>query len=46
MKPRRDYAFNSSLAPAIEGLIQEKRASGYVYNSNADVLKELDTFCI
>lgn len=38
MKPRRDYAFNSSLAPAIEGLIQEKRASGYVYNSNADVL--------
>lgn len=46
MKPRRDYVFSSSLAPAIEGLIQEKRSSGYVYNSNADVLKELDTFCI
>ena len=46
MKPRRDYTFNSSLAPAIEGLIREKRTSGYMYNSNADVLKELDTFCI
>ena len=46
MKPRRDYVFSSPLAPAIEGLIQEKRSSGYVYNSNADVLKELDTFCI
>ena len=30
----------------IEGLIREKRSSGYMYNSNADVLKELDTFCI
>ena len=46
MKPHRDYVFSSSLASAIEGLIQEKRSSGYVYNSNADVLKELDTFCI
>ena len=46
MKLRRDYVFSSPLAPAIEGLIQEKRSSGYVYNSNADVLKELDTFCI
>lgn len=46
MKPHRNYVFNSSLAPAIEGLIKEKRASGYMYNSNADVLKELDTFCI
>lgn len=46
MKPCRNYAFNSALAPAIEGLISEKRASGYIYNSNADVLKELDTFCI
>jgi len=46
MKPRRNYTFNSSLTPAIEGLIQEKRASGYMYNSNADVLKDLDTFCI
>lgn len=46
MKPRRNYTFSSSLAPAISGLIQEKRASGYMYNSNADVLKELDTFCM
>ena len=46
MKLRRDYVFSSPLAPAIKGLIQEKRSSGYVYNSNADVLKELDTFCI
>lgn len=46
MKPCRNYTFSSSLAPAIEGLIREKRSSGYMYNSNADVLKELDTFCI
>lgn len=46
MKPRRDYSFSSSIAPSIEGLIIERRTSGFMYNSAADVLKELDTFCI
>lgn len=26
--------------------MKENGTSGYMYNSNADVLKELDTFCI
>lgn len=46
MKPHRNYNFSSALAPAIEGLIRERRAAGYMYNSNADVLKQLDNFCI
>lgn len=46
MKPQRDYSYSSSLAPHIQGLIAEKRASGFAYSSNSDVLKEIDTFCI
>ena len=46
MRPRRDYTFSSSIAPMIEGHITERRASGFMYNSAADVLKEFDTFCI
>ena len=46
MKPRRDYTFSSSLAPMIKGHITERRTSGFMYNSAADVLKELDTFCV
>lgn len=46
MKPRREYTFFSNIAPMIEGHITERRASGFMYNSAADVLKELDTFCI
>lgn len=46
MKPQRNYSYSSSLAPHIRGLIAEKRASGFAYSSNSDVLKEVDTFCI
>lgn len=46
MKPRRDYEFHSAISGHITGLIKEKRAGGYAYNSASDVLKELDTFCI
>lgn len=46
MRPQRNYSYSSSLAPHIQGLIAEKRASGFAYSSNSDVLKELDTFCI
>lgn len=46
MKPQRDYSYSSKLAPHIRGLITEKRASGFAYSSNSDVLKEFDTFCI
>ena len=46
MKPQRDYTYSSKLAPHIIGLITEKRASGFAYSSNSDVLKEFDTFCV
>jgi len=46
MKKQREYNYSSSIAPFIEGLIEEKRASGYVYSSSADILKKLDTFCL
>lgn len=46
MKPKRNYKYESTLAVSINGLIDEKRASGYVYTSNSDVLKQLDTFCL
>lgn len=46
MKKQRKYSYLSSIASFIEGLIEEKRASGYAYSSSADVLKELDTFCL
>lgn len=46
MKRRYDFKFSSSLAPFIKGLIEEKRASGYLYNSSAFELKNFDTFCL
>jgi len=46
MKKQRNYTYYSTLAASIMGLIDEKRRSGYAYNSNENVLKELDTFCI
>jgi hypothetical protein len=46
MKKRHEYNYLSSMAPFIEGMIEEKRASGYAYGSGADVLKQLDTFCL
>ena len=46
MKPQRDYTYSSKLASDIIGLITEKRASGFAYSSNSDVLKEFDTFCV
>ena len=46
MKIQRNYDFHSTLAQVIKGLIDEKRASGYSYSSNENVLKELDNFCL
>lgn len=46
MKEQICFSYKSSLAPAIRGLIAEKRASGYKYNAHAYVLKEFDNFCI
>lgn len=39
------YIFESGLAHHIEGLIQQKRADGYAYNSEEKLLKRFDTFC-
>ncbi len=41
-----NYSFESKLAPYIEGLIRQKRADGFSYNSGEKLLKRLDNFCI
>lgn len=46
MRAQPNYSYSSSLAPSIEGLIAERRASGFMYNSAEYILKEIDTFCI
>lgn len=46
MNKRYDHSYSSCIAAPIEGLISERRASGFMYNSAANMLKQLDTFCI
>lgn len=41
-----NFTFSSSLHFQIEGHIAERRASGFIYNSAATVLKDLDNFCV
>lgn len=41
---RKDYCYESPLAPLMERLVREKRTSGYKYDTPARVLKELDRF--
>lgn len=38
--------FESGLAPFIEGLIKQKQADGFSYDSNIRLLKRFDRFCI
>jgi len=40
------YLFKSTLAPYIQGLIDEKRSGGYKYESEADILNFFDNFCV
>ena len=42
----KKYVYSSSLAPYIEGLINQKRADGYIYEYEAYILKTFDNFCI
>lgn len=39
------YTFESGLSGHIRGLIAQKRADGFIYNSNEKLLKRFDTFC-
>ena len=41
-----DYAYQSVLAPYIQGLIDEKHALGYTYNDEANVLRRFDKYWI
>lgn len=41
-----NYVFKSNLAPYITGLIEQKRADGYLYVGGEDLLKRFDTFCV
>lgn len=39
------YTFESGLAEHIRGLIAQKHADGFIYNSNEKLLKRFDAFC-
>lgn len=39
------YIFESAFAPYIAGLIDQKRADGFIYTSSEALLKRFDTFC-
>ena len=40
------YQFQSCFAPYIEMFLQEKRAAGFIYESEEWKLKHFDAFCI
>lgn len=40
------YKYNSGLAEYIEGLIEQKRANGFVYESAEKILIRFDCFCV
>ena len=42
----RTRSFSSSLAPFIQGLIDQKRANGYTYNAHVLALYRFDKFCV
>jgi integrase len=42
---KKDYQFNSVLAPFIQGLIEQKRANGFSYEVGAYMLQRFDRFC-
>ena len=39
-----DYQYKSSLSILIDSLVKEKRASGYIYNNEARIFKNLDEY--
>jgi integrase len=39
------YTFESAFAPYIVGLIEQKRADGFIYSTEEGLLKRLDSFC-
>ena len=39
------YQFSSNFKPYIEGLIEQKQAVGYPYDTSARILKNFDSFC-
>jgi integrase/recombinase XerD len=41
----KSYIYKSIFAPFIEGLIQQKRADGFIYKYEAYILKTFDDFC-
>ncbi len=40
------YKYNSVFAPFIEGLINQKKADGFVYDYQSYILKTFDVFCL
>ena len=42
---KKDYEYNSILAPYIRGLVEQKRLNGFSYVDSAYMLKRFDSFC-
>lgn len=43
---KKNYTYSSILAPYITGLLQEKRANGFIYEFEGYILKKFDDFLI
>ena len=39
------YKLSSNFKPYIEGLIEQKQAVGYPYDTSSRILKDFDRFC-
>ena len=39
------HKYQSALAPYIAGLIQQKRADGFIYTTDEYLLRRIDAFC-
>ena len=46
MNDNLKYKYESVLALYIEGLVLEKKSLGYIYDTEAYILKRFDDFCI
>ena len=46
MRIRYEFIYSGCLSQHIEGLVSEKRAAGFSYNSASHILKKIDSFCV
>ena len=44
--PAENYRFRSAFAPLLEAFVQDKRDSGFSYDSERKILKYFDLLCV